>query len=81
MNSTDSRASAYTTLSRDSVHEVEIKRSRFITYLFRGESEAPARAHIAALRKTHFDARHHCSAFILGPDRIPDRLARRAINW
>ncbi|QRQ77308.1 IMPACT family protein [Glutamicibacter protophormiae] len=73
MNSTDSRASAYTTLSRDSVHEVEIKRSRFITYLFRVDSEAAARDHIAALRKTHFDARHHCSAFILGPDRMVQR--------
>ncbi|MGP9605468.1 IMPACT family protein [Glutamicibacter sp. 287] len=55
------------------MHEVEIKRSRFITYLFRVESEAAARTHLAALRKTHFDARHHCSAFIIGPDRMTQR--------
>ncbi|WP_404285501.1 YigZ family protein [Glutamicibacter arilaitensis] len=73
MNTNDSAATSYTTLRRDSVHEVEIKRSRFITYLFRVEAEAEARTHIAALRKTHFDARHHCSAFIIGPDRMAQR--------
>src|SRR5690606_36518425 len=60
MNTNDSAATRYTTLTSDSIHELEIKRSRFITYLFRVETEAAARAHIAALRKTHFDARHHC---------------------
>ncbi|MGP9487069.1 YigZ family protein [Arthrobacter sp. MYb224] len=73
MNTNDSAATRYTTLGGDSVHEVEIKRSRFITYLFRVESEAAARTHLAALRKTHFDARHHCSAFIIGPDRMTQR--------
>ena len=73
MNSNDSIATRYTTLAANSVHEVEIKRSRFITYLYRVESEAAARAEIAALRKTHFDARHHCSAFILGADRMTQR--------
>jgi len=73
MNTNESVATRYTTLRSDSVHELEIKRSRFITYLFRVESESAAREHIAALRKTHFDARHHCTAFILGPDRMTQR--------
>jgi len=73
MNTNDSVATSYTTLLEDSVHELEIKRSRFITYLYRVDSEAAAREHIAALRKTHFDARHHCTAFILGPDRMTQR--------
>ena len=73
MNTNDSAATSYTTLRVDAVHEIEIKRSRFITYLYRVQTEAEARAHIAALRKTHFDARHHCSAFILGPDRMTQR--------
>lgn len=73
MNSNDSAATRYTTLTQDSVHEVEIKHSRFITYLYRVESEAQAREHLAALRKSHYDARHHCSAFVLGPDRITQR--------
>lgn len=73
MNTNDSAATSYTTLRVDAVHELEIKRSRFITYLYRVQTEAEARARIAALRKTHFDARHHCSAFILGPDRMTQR--------
>lgn len=69
----DSVATAYTTVDGDFVRELEIKRSRFITYLRRVESEAEARALVAELRKKHFDARHHCSAFILGPDRTAMR--------
>ncbi len=48
--------------------ELEIKRSRFLTRLRRVTSEEDARAVIEDRRRTHFDARHHCSAFILGPD-------------
>ncbi|GAA1865115.1 YigZ family protein [Paeniglutamicibacter psychrophenolicus] len=69
----DSVATAYTTVDGDFVHELEIKRSRFITYLRRVESEVDARALVAELRKKHFDARHHCSAFILGADRMAMR--------
>lgn len=47
--------------------ELEIKRSRFLTRLRRVGSENEARAVIEERRSTHFDARHHCSAFILGP--------------
>lgn len=69
----DSVATAYTTVDGDFVHELEIKRSRFITYLRRVETEEAARGLITELRKTHFDARHHCSAFILGADRTAMR--------
>ena len=47
---------------------LEIKRSRFLTRLRRVTTEEQARAVIDERRRTHFDARHHCSAFILGPD-------------
>lgn len=66
-------AAGYTTMFGDHCHELDIKRSRFITYLRRVETEEAARAVVAELRKTHFDARHHCSAFILGPDRTVRR--------
>lgn len=69
----DSVATAYTTVDGDFLHELEIKRSRFITHLRRVESEVDARALVAELRKRHFDARHHCSAFILGADRTAMR--------
>ena len=48
--------------------ELEVKRSRFLTRLRRVSSEAEARAVVEGCRSRYFDARHHCSAFILGPD-------------
>ena len=47
--------------------EVEIKRSRFLTRIQRVTTEPEARAVIDARRAKYFDARHHCSAFLLGP--------------
>ena len=52
--------------------EVEIRRSRFLTYLGRVDDEAQAREMVAVLRRRHHDARHVCSAFVLGPAR--DRM-------
>ena len=71
MQEQESRASSYTTLAAgpDCRHEIEIKRSRFITVLRRTDSEDDARALVADLRREFHDARHHCSAFVLGPDR------------
>ncbi|WP_104174166.1 YigZ family protein [Arthrobacter sp. Y81] len=71
MQELESRATAYTTLAAgsDFRHELEVKRSRFITVIRRTGDEDGARALVAGLRKEFHDARHHCSAFILGPDR------------
>lgn len=68
------RAARYTVLPAAAttdpiIHELEIKRSRFIGHLLRVEDEPQARAFIAGLRRTHHEARHACSAFILGADR------------
>ena len=49
-------------------HEIEIKRSRFITWIARATSEEEARAVIHAAREEFPDARHHCSAFIVHVD-------------
>jgi uncharacterized YigZ family protein len=67
----ESRTSSFTTLAAgpDFRHELEVKRSRFITVLRRTDSEDAARALVADLRREFHDARHHCSAFVLGPDR------------
>lgn len=75
MHQQDSRTTSYTTLANgpDFRHELEIKRSRFITVLRRAESEEGARALVADLRREFHDARHHCSAFVLGPDRDVQR--------
>ncbi|MCQ9164717.1 YigZ family protein [Arthrobacter sp. STN4] len=66
---------SYTTLAAgaDFRHELTIKRSRFITVLRRVADEEEARALVAGLRREFYDARHHCSAFVLGADRRVQR--------
>lgn len=59
---------SYLTLARDAQGELEVSRSRFLCTLHRVASEADARALVAALRREHPDAGHHCSALVLGPD-------------
>lgn len=61
-------AAEYETISGRVETETEISRSRFLTRLERVSSEEDARAVIAAVRAEHPRARHHCSAFVLGPD-------------
>ncbi|TQJ40861.1 putative YigZ family protein [Arthrobacter sp. SLBN-112] len=75
MQEQDSRATSYTTLASggDFRHELEIKRSRFITVLRRAGTEEEARDLVAVLRRGFHDARHHCSAFVIGPDRSIQR--------
>ena len=70
-----SRATRYTTLAAgtEAVAELEIKRSRFLAVLRRASTEAEARALAEELRRGFHDARHHCSAFVLGPDRDVQR--------
>ena len=58
----------YRTVARPASVEIEVKRSRFLCDVRRVESEEAARAVVEAARKQHWDARHHCSAFVLGPD-------------
>ncbi|MGT2460552.1 IMPACT family protein [Sinomonas atrocyanea] len=73
MTATPSHATTYTTVDGEHRHELEVKRSRFITVLRRAASEEEARALVAGLRREFHDARHHCSAFVLGPDRTTQR--------
>jgi uncharacterized YigZ family protein len=64
---------SYRTIARRSVAEIEVSRSRFRCLVDRVEDESAARAVIEAVRKEHWDARHHCTAFVLGPDRAVER--------
>lgn len=57
----------YKTIRENGSHELEIKKSRFITNLARIETEADAKAFVARIKKTHYKANHNCSAFIVGP--------------
>jgi uncharacterized YigZ family protein len=65
--------SRYLTVARTVVVETEVKRSRFLCRLERVSTEEQARAVIEAVRKEHWDARHNCSAFVLGPDAAVQR--------
>ena len=56
--------------------ETEVKRSRFLCRLVRIETEDAARAAIDDARKEHWAARHHCSAFVIGPTGTPDQVRR-----
>ena len=44
----------------------EIQKSRFITHVCHVENEEDARAFVQSMKKRYFDARHNCSAWVLG---------------
>ncbi|SED51635.1 IMPACT family protein [Ruania alba] len=56
--------------------EIEVKRSRFLCRLVRVTDEEEARDAVEQARKEHWSARHHCSAFVLGPAGEPDQVRR-----
>lgn len=49
----------------DAESEFVEKRSRFITHLWRVESEAEARSRIEEMKKKYYDARHNCWCYLL----------------
>lgn len=55
--------------------EIEVKRSRFLARLEPVTDEAAAREVIETARRRHWDARHHCSAFVLGADGATTRCS------
>ncbi|QNN51627.1 YigZ family protein [Nocardioides mesophilus] len=61
-------STSYLTVARSASAELEVKRSRFLGHVERVGSEVEARAVVDRIRKQHWDARHHCSAFVLGHD-------------
>jgi uncharacterized YigZ family protein len=61
-------ADRYLSVAREGRHEIEIKRSRFLCALAPVTSEEAAREFISARRRADPQARHHCHAFVLGPD-------------
>lgn len=48
--------------------EIVVSRSRFLARACRVEDEPAARACVADVRAADHDARHHCAAFVIGPD-------------
>ena len=58
---------SYATVARAATGVVEDRGSRFLCTLQRVSDEDEARALVAVLRRDHPGARHHCSAFVIGP--------------
>lgn len=58
---------SYRTVAGPAVAEIEVKRSRFICRVEPVATEEAARAVVEEERRSYWDARHHCSAFVLGP--------------
>lgn len=59
---------SYATIARSASVETEVTRSRFLAAAVRVEDDSSARAVIIEARKSHRDANHHCSAFVVKPD-------------
>lgn len=57
---------SYVTVARAAQAVVEDRGSRFLCHVRRVGDEDAARELVATLRREHPDARHHCSAFVLG---------------
>ncbi len=58
----------YLTVAGPATAETEVKRSRFRCDVVRVDDEDAARAHLARVRRRFPDARHHCSAWVVGAD-------------
>ena len=60
--------SSYLTVAGPATAEIEVRRSRFLCRVEPVRDEDAARAVVDEQRRRYWDARHHCSAFVLGPD-------------
>lgn len=61
-------ASSFLTLAGEGTGTYRDKASKFIGYAFPISDEIAFKARLAELMKEHFDARHHCYAYVLGND-------------
>lgn len=64
----------YITVSKASQGAFRDKGSRFLAFAYPVSSEEEIKERLAALRKEYFDARHHCYAYCLGPDKSIYRI-------
>ncbi|MCR4808213.1 MAG: YigZ family protein [Lachnospiraceae bacterium] len=58
--------SSYKCIYEGGQGEIEEKKSRFICHVKAVENEEEATAFINAIKKEYWDARHNCSAFVIG---------------
>lgn len=66
---------SYFTLARSSEGIYKEKGSKFLAFAFPVASEQDVRQHLDAIKRQYFDARHHCYAWALGPERQQHRIS------
>lgn len=66
---------SFLTLQGPSKGSFKDKGSRFLAFAYPVDSDAAIRQHLDTLRREYFDARHHCYAWILGPEKKLFRAA------
>lgn len=64
----------YKTIAKPSEGSYSEKRSKFLAYAFPVQNEQEVKARLTEIQKKHWDARHHCYAYILGPHKDAYRL-------
>lgn len=64
----------YKTIAKPSEGSYSEKRSKFLAYAFPVQNEQEVKQRLAEIQKKHWDARHHCYAYILGPHKDAYRL-------
>lgn len=60
----------YRTIAAPAEGQFRDRGSKFLAFAFPVKTETEVKEHLAQLRKTHFDAVHHCYAFRLGADKL-----------
>lgn len=60
----------YKTILKEATFEEEIKKSRFIGYISPVLTKEEAEEFILSIKEKHKDARHNCSAYIIGEDAL-----------
>ena len=65
---------SYKTIAKPAEGSYSEKRSKFLAYAFPVQNEQEVKLRLAEIQKKHWDARHHCYAYILGPHKDAYRL-------
>ncbi len=66
----------YQTIETEGIAEVVEKKSRFIGMIASAATQEEAEAYIEKIRKKHYDARHHCFAYVTGEAGTPGEIQR-----
>lgn len=65
---------SYKTIAKPSEGSYSEKRSKFLAYAFPVQNEQEVKQRLAEIQKKHWDARHHCYAYILGAHKDAYRM-------